>query len=340
MSGGGGSNSGQVDYPDYIKHVHADWLAHGDPDDPETFDAIEASVVDVMNAALGASPFAAMVAYDPTTALAAMDVAVGQFAASSFASLFNAYDSQIVPSTITSFNAVTEYNSALASIKAQVDAELYSTTEVDADIAAYGTFLTDQIDTEVLPRFRRGMQDINAVQSSAFVVGEAVIESARLREMVKYGTALRLQNYQQRNQIVETAARSIPPLALNAYTSDKDLAYRLATSDLEYRRALATLSVEAQRLRIIAFKEQFETNAEFDEQDAKWDLEVFQHGANIMAGIAGGVGQNMPKKSKVASALGGALAGAAMGAMAMPAAPYLGAAIGAVVGGIAGALSA
>jgi hypothetical protein len=218
MSGGGGSNSGQVDYPDYIKHVHADWLAHGDPDAPDTFDAIEASVVDVMNAALGASPFTAMVAYDPTTALAAMDVAVGQFAASSFASLFNAYDSLIVPATVTSFNAVTEYNAALASIKAQVDAELYSTTEVDADIAAYGTFLTDQIDTEVLPRFRRGMQDINAVQSSAFVVGEAVIESARLREMVKYGTALRLQNYQQRNQIVETAARSVPPLALNAYT--------------------------------------------------------------------------------------------------------------------------
>jgi hypothetical protein len=113
----------------------------------------------------------------------------------------------------------------------------------------------------------------------------------------------------------------------------------MATSDLEYRRALSAMSLEAQKLRIIAYKEQFETNAEFDEQDAKWDLEVFQHGANIMAGIAGGVGQNMPKKSKVASALGGALAGAAMGAMAMPAAPYIGAAIGAVVGGIAGLLS-
>ena len=56
---GGGSTSGAVDYPDYMEAVHGDWL------NTTGVDTIEKSVTEVMDTALGNSPWAGLTAYDP-----------------------------------------------------------------------------------------------------------------------------------------------------------------------------------------------------------------------------------------------------------------------------------
>jgi hypothetical protein len=108
-----------------------------------------------------------------------------------------------------------------------------------------------------------------------------------------------------------------------------------------YSRAI----VEAMRIKIVAKKEEADQNAVIDEEDAKWDLEVFQYGSNVMAAISGGTSMgSMKGTSKAASVLGGAMTGAAGGAMVAgatygsAAGPY-GAAIGAVLGAAVGLLS-
>ena len=63
-SGGGGSSTGKTDYPEYMKDAHKDWL------DNTGSDTMTSSIVDLMNAAIGSSPFAAAVAYDPAADLA------------------------------------------------------------------------------------------------------------------------------------------------------------------------------------------------------------------------------------------------------------------------------
>jgi len=104
------------------------------------------------------------------------------------------------------------------------------------------------------------------------------------------------------------------------------------------------MSVEANRIKIVAKKEQTDQDAVIDDSDAKWDLEVFQYGGNLMAAIGGGTAiPNLAKKNAAASVIGGAMMGAASGAMVgaqigAGGGPY-GAGIGAVLGAAVGLLS-
>ena len=90
--------------------------------------------------------------------------------------------------------------------------------------------------------------------------------------------------------------------------------------------------IEANRMKIVALKEQTDTDLKYDEADATWDLEVFQYGCNVLASIGGGVaspkGSKQPSTSQ--SMIGGALSGAAAGGM-------IGGLPGALIGGVLGA---
>lgn len=336
MGSSGGGGSGKVDYPTYSKHVHADWLASiEDPDSPDTHDTISVSMTETMDAALAANPFTSLLVYDPDTVLATVDAQVATVMALSFSGLVNAYDRRVVATAETTFNASVDFAALLTAVKAAVNTDLYSSAEVNDDINAFAALLDDQIDSTVLPRFRRGMQDMNAVMSSAFVIGAALIEEGRDKEVAKYGTGLRLQNYSQRNQFAVTSVISLIQSKIQALTSDGDLAYRMAILDLDFQKAVTTLLLDATRTRIVAKKEELDSELELEEKEAKWELEVFQFGANLLAGISGGASQLVPKQNKIASALGGALSGASAG-MAMSGGNPIGGAIGGAIGLIGG----
>jgi hypothetical protein len=117
---------------------------------------------------------------------------------------------------------------------------------------------------------------------------------------------------------------------------------------IAWQESLSRSTVEANRIKIVAKKEQYDEDSRIDEQDAKWDLEVFAHGGNLLAAIGGGVAvPNLAGKNKAASAIGGAMSGAVAGGMVggaiagtetgSMAGPY-GAAIGAVLGAAVGLL--
>ena len=237
--------------------------------------AITTGMVATINAAqLGDSPYATVTAYDPDTELDEMTDSIDDFAA-------------LIAATL-------------------VDAA------VDNVVTEYSTDLGDRLTAEVLPRFRAGMRDINAVVSSAFALGQAIIEASQARQVAGFSSAAHLKVIDLR---------------------------------LDYQKALTHYVVEANRIKIVAKKEETDTQLEIDEADASWDLEVFQHGANLLASIGGGVAQSQKKKKNAAaSAIGGAMTGAAAGAMVGASygsggGPY-GAAIGAVLGAAAGLLMA
>jgi hypothetical protein len=62
-----------------------------------------------------------------------------------------------------------------------------------ASAAAYDAALGDLVEAVTLPRFRRGMQDINAVVTSSFVIGEAIIEGMHDRDVARYVAELGLK---------------------------------------------------------------------------------------------------------------------------------------------------
>jgi len=286
-SSGGGGSSGAVSHAAYLETIHKDWL------NATGVDTIEKSITEVMDSALGSSPWIGLVAYNPDAAIAAYETKVTSFAA-------------ILAGLSDTVNWAAFYAQAGLTLDGVGEAN------ITADVVAFQNQLDDNITTRALPRFRRGMQDINAVVSSAFPIGEAIIESFQARDVAKYLSNLRIVLNDKRVSVV-------------------DQMIQMMARRIGWEESLVRISVEASRIKIVAKKEQTDQDASIDEADAKWDLEVFQHGSNLLAAIGGGtVVPNMPGKNKTASVLGGALSGAAAGAM-------IGGPPGAVIGGVLGA---
>lgn len=272
MGSSGGGSSGKVSHAAYLETIHADWLNN------TGLDTMTSSVTDVMNTAIANSPWTALAAYDPDADITAIENGLDAFLT-------------ILAGLSDTVDWAALYAQAEASINGPGDAL------IAADIAAFEAQLDDNVAVRILPRFRRGMQDINAVVSSSFVIGEAIIEAFQARDVAKYATGLYVDNNNKKlnatEQMVQMMARRVG-----------------------WRESYVRMLVEAKRIKIVAKKEQTERDAEIDEHDAKWDLEVFQYGGNLMAAIGSGTAiPNMAGKNKTASAIGGGMSGAAAGAM-------------------------
>lgn len=282
---GGGGGSGAVSYPTYMQDAHSDWL------DDSGGDTLTESMASVMEAAIGNSPWTAQAAYDPDTDIAAI-LASGT----------------TLQALVTLLSSGTTLDTLIA--------DVLDESRIDDAVTEFAADLDARLTSEVIPRFERGMQDINAVVSSAFVIGRALIEEGQDRQVAKYSADLHMK----------------------AFSDD---AIRVIQLKLEYQKVATSIIAELYRIKIVAKKEQNAVDMDVDDRDAKWDLEVFQYGANMLAGIGGGTGNtSKPGPSQVQSAIGGALSGAAAGAMVGSAVPGYGTAAGAVVGGVLGAASA
>lgn len=289
--GGGGGTGGKVDYPDYMKTRHETWL-----------NAIDGRI----STALANNPFTGQNAYNPASRIATFEAA-GQ--------------------SVLDFPWATALSTYSSDTQALVDS-----SEVDSAISeamdSHAAVIDEQINSDVLPKYRAGMLNIGSVVSSAYAIGEAIIWARRNTEVSRAGA-------EARKTVLLDNAR----MKLEA----EKLALDKTSREFDALRFAAALATEQQRVAIVALKEQYDKDLDVDEQEARWDLEVYQYGANMLAAISGGTAHPGTKNepNRVVSAIGGALSGAASGAMMAsafsgPAAPFvLG---GAVLGGLAGLL--
>jgi len=291
--GGGGGSSGKVDYPDYMKTIHETWLG-------DMATAITAATT-------GASPFASMTAYDPADRISAADTAVCAF-----------------NTVVDALDHDADWEAAVDTAVAKADAAVISDTYIDADVAAFASLEDDQITNNILPAFQTGMRDVNAVYSSAFVMGEAHIYAMRDRDVAKYTSELKIKLNHQRIEFIRTSVDTLISTLMKR---------------VEFEQSVAHYTIETNRIGIIAFKEQDEQDLNIADIDARWDMDVYQYGANLLAGIGGGSATpgGQAQMSKGQSAMSGAVAGASIGATTGN--PYAVAAC-AVIGGIYGYMSA
>lgn len=274
--GGGGGSSGAVSWPAYLQDTHSEWLNNTGGD------TLTTSLTDVMNTAIGNSPWATEVAYDPDADLVSLIAAPN-----------------VLQTLVTLLSSGTSLDALVANI--------LSDANVDDAVTEYAADLDARLNSEIIPRFEVGMLDINAVASSAFVIGKALIEANQDRQVALFSSQLHLK-------------------------SKSDDALKMIMMKLEYQKSVSQMIAEAYRIKIVAKKEETDKNLDISENDATWDLEVFKSGGSLLAGISGGVpGEKIPSKGQ--SVLGGAMAGAAAGAT-------IGGPWGAAIGGVLGAASA
>ena len=276
-SGGGGGGTGAVSWPAYMETWHSMAL------DDTGVDTLTDSLTDVMDAAIGNSPWLAQTPYDPDTDLTAMIASA-----------------DVLQTLVTLLSTGTTLDTLIS--------DILDHTRVDDAVIEYAADLDARLIADVLPRFEAGMRDINAVVSSAFVIGRALIEENQDRQVAMFSGDLH-------------------------YKAFSDDAIKVIQLKLEYQKAVSQILAEVYRIKIVAKKEENEVEMRIDEADALWDLEVFTYGHNFLAGIGGGVANPQGKQPSTAqSVIGGAISGAAAGSMISPG-------IGTVVGGVLGAAS-
>lgn len=297
--GGGGGSSGKVSWPKYFEDWHSGFLG--------STETLGTDVVDALNAAIAHSPFTGVTAYDPDTDLATVDTKV--------TNLFTVAEA---------LDPAADWATYIALVETEIDDHLGSETALAAAEDAFNNAADADYTNSILPKFQRGMQDVNAVMSSAYVVGTALLGAELIRRKAAFSAEIRLQSSRDRSNAILKGMASL---------------ISLANSDHDYLRNVVGTLIEAKRIKYVAKKEQIDQDMRIDEADAKWDLEMLTYGGNLLAAGQGGVSNTATKATPVQSALGGALSGASMGGMAAAAmgGPVgWGVGIGAVLGGAMG----
>jgi hypothetical protein len=196
--------------------------------------------------------------------------------------------------------------------------------------------LVNAVAVNQIPRFEAGMRDIGAVVSSAFPIGKSIIDKTVVDQTAKLAADIALQTGKYSGELRLQLAKFAADMHTKMFNES---AIAIVQLKLQYQYQLSALTIEANRLKIVAKKEETDTNLKIEEADATWDLEMFKYGSNVLGSIAGTAvnqGSNLHTGSGVGSAIGGALSGAAAGAMlgAMKGGP--GGPIGAAIGGVLG----
>ena len=175
--------------------------------------------------------------------------------------------------------------------------------EIAAAVSAQSELLDNEVRTKVLPQFLAGMRDINAIQSTTFVIGKAIIANGQVRDMNEFQSRIRL--------------------------SAIELSGHLWRSHLDWDKSVIAMYLEMTKLYYATRIDVDHKQLEYASKDKLWNMDLFDEPRAVLGALNGAAAATQKNKpSQAVSALAGALSGAAAGA---PAGPY-GAAAGAVLG--------
>lgn len=176
--------------------------------------------------------------------------------------------------------------------------------EINAAVTAQAAYLDDDIDSNVLPRFQAGMRNINAVQSSAFMTGRALIEDSRIKAINKFASEIRLKTL--------------------------DISVGMWSDHLKWNESVIVNYSNMYKLYYAAVIDANAQDMDMQNRDALFDLNLYEYARAMLGVISGAQGTvSKPEMSSTTKAISGAMGGAAMGAS-------VGGPWGAAIGGILG----
>lgn len=346
-----GGSSGKIDFPTHMKDIHQDWMGYSGG-----VTQVDTDLIGVMNNALGTggNPFENVTLTDPSS-----DFSAVQTRFDNYETEVNSLDEETDWANIID-NAVSKADAADVlediDITAMVSA---AKTNAQDGIAQAVEAAVDAIDDYVIreavknyqrrtniqkersiSRFSSTMADVNAVNSSAYLFGMAIIEAQHLQDTDNFQSQLEVQTYDRAIQSYIEYFKSGLQARLQAEITNKSSRERMISEGAQIMAQMlggriqafgnsTKLLNEVKRAKTAALQDYELGDADLNYKFSKWDFEVFQNAANVFGSIHGSAGQIPPKPSKAGSAISGALGGASAGAALGP--------WGAVAGGILGA---
>jgi len=179
-------------------------------------------------------------------------------------------------------------------------------------IAAESVMLDEELESKILPKYLTGMRDLNAVMSSSFVIGKALLYDTKQKMVEKFSAELK---------------------------------WKLVGIAQDRWKAHIAWNAEAVSSYAKLFELYFDskegvtrTNMEFLAKKALWPLDILDYQRANLGALTGATkstsSASSSKGSKAGGVVGGIAGGAAMGATVTGGNPY-GALIGGIIGGIA-----
>lgn len=336
----GGGAAGKISYPEYISIAHGQLLNHDADDEPDR------SIVQVLNDTILNNPFIGEMAFNPDDELERAYTAI-----TTMRTLVNAID------------PTGDYSTALLAMSASVDQVInddYITGPVptisiddstlDADTTAFAAIQTQLLENTVLPPWKAGMHNINAVTSSAFVIGEAIIRAMNQQDIAKYSSGVRTQIVAKNAEFNADflKQREDSKVKFNVQRNEMirsitDVTMNMLMQSIAFNNELTMRGIQYAQVHIASKFDEKESELLIEESEAKWEMDLFQPVASFIGAMSSGGGVGAPKKpsravSVISSTIGTAATGASIGASvaagtaAGSSGGIYGAAIGAVVG--------
>lgn len=339
-AGGGGSGAGN-DTPDYLKDAHHQILT-GDHTVTTDNNMLNSKfMLQVMTDIIetDVSPYNGETSYDPDSDLTAALVETAEFddevdAMVTVDDFETRHDAAVVKADndFAFSSMATSINLAVASATAAL-----GEAAITAAVTAYRNSVEAGLATR-LSQLSGGAADINAVHSSAFILAEAIIDAEVEKNISVFESQIKLELFKDTLKAqLETIVRK--RLARDQYISQAvSEMNRLALAKLESFKSSAILSQEYYKLKLVTKKEENRENLEMDVQDAMWDMNIFQAGANVLAAGFGASTMNKNEMSPFQSGISGLASGAAAGAAIGSVVPGVGTLAGAIGGGTLGLL--
>lgn len=354
-SGSHGGGGGRIEYAEYLENMHKS-LVRGVPI-PDSYSEITNDVYAVINTIHGlTTPYEGESAYDPTASDEALFDATSPLgrireAWDSLEDLVFGFGGEWTNDETTEFanfvavaageldhfstiDFITGFDSVLSDLMSHLD------TVVNED---HFKDMVDSFEDHKEARFLRGvgtwaagMADVNAVNSSSFIIGLALLQQDITQEVDAYERELKHNLYG--NVMAEFVRDYLKAKVMRVASEDQmvlqgtQIIHQLRTTKAELYSKVLVMKEAVEKLVIIAKKEQEDRDIAIDVEHTLWDLEVLQYGGNAIAAIAGATGgRSLPKVSKEQSALGMAAQGLGAAALLGAGAP-LAIGVGAVAG--------
>ena len=242
-SGGGGGGTYVMRYAPYLETAHQDILNHDGSDYP-TY-----SVIGVFNQLINNSPYANFPVIDIDGSY------LGNASIESYTSLFSLFASQM--SGVDAYTLWTQiYNNTVYG------------PNIQSAVTAQAAMLDDDINSNILPSFLAGMRDINAVMSSSFVDGKAIIYVGRIKSINKFASDLQIRAMELSTQIFEKV--------------------------LTWKKAIVDTYSDMLKSYYTAHLEQDKANLGYKAQDRLWNINLFAYVKDILSAMNGAAGTDKP----------------------------------------------
>ena len=209
----GGGGAGAISHSAYMENAHKDFLNH--TGGGVGGDTTSRSIVTVMNTALtvGSSPFLGTTTYNPDTALTAGENSVASFKTAIETLNYTVDYTTVLDIAKAAISADTATLDTMALDTTALDVAILGTDVVDtatldvavldafpiddaavtSDVLAFAAEQEDQLNNVILPRFKLGMLNVNAITSSTFVLGESQLRAFKARDVARYNGDLRMK---------------------------------------------------------------------------------------------------------------------------------------------------